>query len=180
MKSRRLLLLVSFALSSAALVLWITRTRTARWDPHCPQCGYRAWIKHTPILNLFVMKRESSIGSSCVYTLRALDGAKQQWALENGQPTNAIPAWRDIAPYFLTPPRTGTGRPGTIPAKPGAVWPEEWLTLSPVETTGYIETNGPLAFCRSGGAYQIGSVGEPPTCPLQRRSCGHTNPLHTL
>ena len=36
----------------------------------------------------------------CINNLRQIDGAKQQWALENHKDTNAIPTSADIAPYL--------------------------------------------------------------------------------
>lgn len=36
----------------------------------------------------------------CINNLRQLDGAKQQWALENNKTATAIPTARDIAPYL--------------------------------------------------------------------------------
>jgi chromosome segregation ATPase len=36
----------------------------------------------------------------CVNNLRQIDGAKQQWALENRKPANAVPTPADIAPYL--------------------------------------------------------------------------------
>jgi DNA repair exonuclease SbcCD ATPase subunit len=36
----------------------------------------------------------------CINNLRQLDGAKQQWALENGKTATAIPTGRDITPYL--------------------------------------------------------------------------------
>jgi len=37
---------------------------------------------------------------TCINQLRQLDGAKQQWALEQGQPATANPAAEQIAPYL--------------------------------------------------------------------------------
>jgi len=39
-------------------------------------------------------------GNSCINNLRQLDGAKQQWALENRKPENATPSTQDILPYL--------------------------------------------------------------------------------
>ncbi len=38
--------------------------------------------------------------NACVNQLRQMDGAKQQWALENRKTTNDTPAEKDIAPYL--------------------------------------------------------------------------------
>jgi hypothetical protein len=37
---------------------------------------------------------------SCINCLRQIDGAKQQWALENHKDTNAIPTIADVAQYL--------------------------------------------------------------------------------
>jgi hypothetical protein len=37
---------------------------------------------------------------ACVNQLRQLDGAKQQWALENRKTTADVPTERDLAPYL--------------------------------------------------------------------------------
>jgi 4-amino-4-deoxy-L-arabinose transferase-like glycosyltransferase len=44
--------------------------------------------------------RQKSSNSSlapCINTLRQIDGAKQQWALENHKTTNDVPLWPEIA-----------------------------------------------------------------------------------
>jgi hypothetical protein len=59
----------------------------------------------------------------CVNNLRQLEGAKEEWALENHKDgdTSAVPAWQDIQPYLnhkLTCPDGGTyilGRVGELP-----------------------------------------------------------------
>jgi uncharacterized phage infection (PIP) family protein YhgE len=38
--------------------------------------------------------------NACINTLRQLDGAKQQWALENKKDANAVLTWKDITPYL--------------------------------------------------------------------------------
>ena len=65
----------------------------------------------------------AAAGQACVNNLRQLEGAKQQWALENhkDEDTNAAPAWQDLQPYLnhkLTCPDGGTyvlGRVGEQP-----------------------------------------------------------------
>jgi hypothetical protein len=46
--------------------------------------------------------------NTCINHLRLIDGAKQQWALENGKSLNNIPTWEDIKPYLG---RGGSGIP---------------------------------------------------------------------
>ena len=42
-----------------------------------------------------------SPSASCINNLRQIDGAKQQWALENRKGTNDIPSVADISPYLF-------------------------------------------------------------------------------
>ena len=48
----------------------------------------------------FVRARTTSQMNACINNLRQIDGAKQQWALETKQATNATPAYSDISPYL--------------------------------------------------------------------------------
>jgi prepilin-type N-terminal cleavage/methylation domain-containing protein len=48
----------------------------------------------------FVNARETAQANACINNLRQIDGAKQQWALENNQPGTAVPVRDDIAPYI--------------------------------------------------------------------------------
>jgi prepilin-type N-terminal cleavage/methylation domain-containing protein len=48
----------------------------------------------------FVRARTTSQMNACINNLRQIDGAKQQWALETKQATNATPAFTDIQPYL--------------------------------------------------------------------------------
>jgi len=41
------------------------------------------------------------IKGSCINNLRQIDGAKQQWALENQRSTNDIPTEADVAKYLM-------------------------------------------------------------------------------
>ena len=48
----------------------------------------------------FVRARQTSQTNACINNLRQIDGAKQQWALETKQATNATPQFTDISPYL--------------------------------------------------------------------------------
>ena len=48
----------------------------------------------------FVRARTTSQMNACINNLRQIDGAKQQWALETKQATNATPVITDISPYL--------------------------------------------------------------------------------
>jgi len=123
----RLTGVITLLVAAVAVFIALRHSQTA--DLYCPKCGFKALVKHMPIVNFFVIHRESSINSRCVTTLRQLDGAKQQWALEEGQPPEALPTWRDIAPYFLHRDEDGAFEPAAIPLHLGATWPAEWISL---------------------------------------------------
>jgi len=48
----------------------------------------------------FVRARTTAQMNACINNLRQIDGAKQQWALETRQATNAVPVVTDINPYL--------------------------------------------------------------------------------
>ena len=48
----------------------------------------------------FVRARTTSQMNACINNLRQIDGAKQQWALETKQATNATPVFSDIQGYL--------------------------------------------------------------------------------
>jgi prepilin-type N-terminal cleavage/methylation domain-containing protein len=59
----------------------------------------------------FVRARTTSQMNACINNLRQIDGAKQQWALETKQATNATPVYGDISPYLknaISCPSAGT------------------------------------------------------------------------
>ena len=60
----------------------------------------------------FVRARTTSQTNACINNLRQLDGAKQQWALENKVAATATPAGTDIQPYL------GRGTAGGLPTCP--------------------------------------------------------------
>jgi prepilin-type N-terminal cleavage/methylation domain-containing protein len=60
----------------------------------------------------FVRARTTSQKNACINNLRQIDGAKQQWALENKAATNASPVATDIQPYM------GRGTGGTLASCP--------------------------------------------------------------
>jgi prepilin-type N-terminal cleavage/methylation domain-containing protein len=60
----------------------------------------------------FVRARTTSQMNACINNLRQIDGAKQQWALETKQATNATPVYTDISGYMKNSvicPAGGTG-----------------------------------------------------------------------
>ena len=85
----------------------------------------------------FVRARATSQANACINNLRQIDGAKQQWALENNQTGSATPAAADIAIYL------GRGAVGAV------------------VNGGVGGVN-----CPSGGTYTIDAVQVPPTCSI--------------
>ncbi len=65
--------------------------------------------------------RKTSQTDACINNLRQIDGAKQQWALENGKSTADNPAAAEIQPYIGRGDAGGLGRvfcPLVLPAAP--------------------------------------------------------------
>ena len=89
----------------------------------------------------FVKARTTSQMNACINNLRQIDGAKQQWALEQKQQSTASPAEADIAPYL--------GRAGTASA---------------VESTVVCPSGGSGATFDT--SYTINSVSVAPTCQI--------------
>ena len=59
----------------------------------------------------WVRARTSSQTNTCINNLRQIEGAKQQWALETKESTNAQPAYSDISGYLkhaVSCPSAGT------------------------------------------------------------------------
>jgi prepilin-type N-terminal cleavage/methylation domain-containing protein len=84
----------------------------------------------------FVRARQTSQTNACLNNLRQIDGAKQQWALEEGKKASESPTSADIQVYL------GRGSAGSIT--------RVYCPLSQDKT--------PL------DDYVIGAVGEAPTC----------------
>ena len=61
---------------------------------------------------LIIRAHNVSGSDPCINHLRQIDGAKQQWILENKKTTNDTPSWQDIRPYL------GRGPEGAIPKCP--------------------------------------------------------------
>ena len=60
----------------------------------------------------FVRARLTAQRNACINNLRQIDGAKQQWALENKAAQTATPTALNIQPYM------GRGTGGTLPTCP--------------------------------------------------------------
>src|SRR6187401_1539893 len=59
----------------------------------------------------FVRARTSSQANACINNLRQIDGAVQQWALENKQLSSAVPTEANITPYMKAVPICPAGGP---------------------------------------------------------------------
>jgi prepilin-type N-terminal cleavage/methylation domain-containing protein len=53
----------------------------------------------------FVRARETAQANACVNNLRQIDGAKQQWALENGRASTDTPDQTNLVVYLKAWPR---------------------------------------------------------------------------
>jgi prepilin-type N-terminal cleavage/methylation domain-containing protein len=54
----------------------------------------------------FIQARQTAQTNTCINNLRQIDAAAQQWALENGKLSTAVPRRRNLEPYL--------GRSGTV------------------------------------------------------------------
>ena len=84
----------------------------------------------------FVRSRKTSQTNACINNLRQINGAKQQWALENGKKSTDSPAANDLQVYL------GRGDSGSI-------------------TNICCPLQSPATAL---GGYTINIVGTPPTC----------------
>ena len=71
----------------------------------------------------FVRARNTAQKNACINNLRQIDGAKQQWALENKKADADTPGSTDVAPYiknnlFPTCPSSGTYTIGAVNTDP--------------------------------------------------------------
>jgi hypothetical protein len=64
------------------------------------------------VLPNFIRARSTSAQNACINNLRQIDGAKQQWALENNITNDAKPSWANVQPYM------GRGSQGESPKCP--------------------------------------------------------------
>ena len=95
----------------------------------------------------FIKARETARKNTCINNLRLIDGAIQQWALENGKnSTDTVSKLSSLTTYL--------GRGGT----------------------GVINGTAPGAVkCPSGGSYKAYTVNQKPTCSVTA-SLGHVLP----
>ena len=84
----------------------------------------------------FVRARTTAQTNACINNLRQIDGAKQQWALENKASSTAAPVDTDIQPYM------GRGSAGGLPS-------------CPADSTQ-----------KFANSYTINNVSTPPTCQI--------------
>ena len=89
----------------------------------------------------FVRARQTAQANACINNLRQIDGAIQQWALENNQPASATVTSGDLTIYL------GRGSAGTA----------------------LNDANGTVR-CPGGGNYTVSSVNEKPVCSLSASS----------
>ncbi len=79
----------------------------------------------------FVKARTTSQKNACINNLRQIDGAKQQWALENKQPSTATVTSALLMPYM------GRGNAGAYPTCPaGGSYTVQGLSTAPTCSIG--------------------------------------------
>jgi type II secretory pathway pseudopilin PulG len=99
----------------------------------------------------FVRARATSQANACINNLRQVDGAKQQWALENNKVGADVPVAADIAIYL------GRGAGG------------QTLNVAGGQVAGNIN-------CPASGTYTINAVQTPPACSLTATAPKHELP----
>ena len=90
----------------------------------------------------FVRARTTAQMNACINNLRQIDGAKQQWALENKASQSATPVLSDIQPYM------GRGTNGTAPLCPS----DSSITFSTSYSINDVQ-NEPICRILTTGAY---------------------------
>jgi hypothetical protein len=86
----------------------------------------------------FVKARDVAMENACINNLRMIDGAKQQWALENGKKPGDVPTAEDLKPFFKngvfpTCPAGGTYTIGAVSNAPTCSVPGHKLPELPDE-----------------------------------------------
>ena len=100
----------------------------------------------------FVRARSASQMNICINSLRQIDAAKQQWALQNNKAATDLPASSDIAPFF------GHSSGGSL-------------------TSVYCPLDAARTFDSS---YTINACNVAPTCKIQGTGHGDSNYPHAL
>jgi hypothetical protein len=62
----------------------------------------------------FSKVRKAAQQNLCIVNLRQIDGATQQWALENKKSAEDVPSWEDLRPYLSKMPVCPCGGKYTI------------------------------------------------------------------
>jgi len=81
----------------------------------------------------FVKARDVAMQNACINNLRQIDGAKQQWALENSKKADDVPTADDLKPFFKsgvfpTCPAGGTYTIGAVSNSPTCSIPGHKMT----------------------------------------------------
>jgi len=70
----------------------------------------------------FVTARENSRTKTCISSLKQIDGAKEQWAMDNKKTNGDVSVWADLTPTYIRVqpvcPNSGTYTVGAIGALP--------------------------------------------------------------
>jgi hypothetical protein len=69
----------------------------------------------------FVKARNAAMQNACINNLCQLDGAVQEWALENKKPADAVATMQDLSPFLKSPmvcPGGGVYKLGQVSEKP--------------------------------------------------------------
>lgn len=79
----------------------------------------------------FVTARENSRTKSCVSSLKQIDMAKEQWAMDNKKVNGDLPTWADLSPLYIRTqpvcPCSGTYGVNAIGTLPTCTFPAHVL-----------------------------------------------------
>jgi hypothetical protein len=99
-KRRRTKALLICVLAVVSLISWFSvRFKNAASAPIFSELCDRP-ITFGELLHIAIYPPDGYSGNACINNLRQLDGAKQQWALENKKRVNDVVTWRDVTPYI--------------------------------------------------------------------------------
>jgi prepilin-type N-terminal cleavage/methylation domain-containing protein len=81
----------------------------------------------------YIRSRENTRRNSCINTLKQIDGAKEEWAMDNRAPQGAAVRMIDIASAYIKGPATGPTCPGggTYTVNPVGINPACSLSAAP-------------------------------------------------
>ena len=140
--------IVTSAITLVAIRAWFVMQPAPVHKLPCPACGRPALGWFDVFGGGWRVNEAHSARVRCGRVLRIVDGAMQQWALENRKPQDAMPDWSDVIPYCKA-----------VVLQPG-------MNTGGMYDSTLVISNG-VGICKHGGGpLVLGSVRSGPSCPL--------------